>query len=106
MAKPRLPEAKIREILAEQSAGTAVGEIVKKHKISSATFYNWKARYGEASAEAPRRGRPKGSKSAPTAAKPPVAAAGSAADENRRLKVMIVDLMLQIEQLKEQLAKR
>jgi putative transposase len=106
MAKPRLPEAKIREILAEQSAGAAVGEIVKKHKISSATFYNWKSRYGEPSAEGPRRGRPKGSKSAPAAAKPVAISAGSSNDENRRLKVMIVDLMLQIEQLKEQLAKR
>lgn len=108
MAKPRVPEAKIREILAEQTAGTSVGDIVKKHKISSATFYNWKSRFGEKSAETPRRGRPKGSKNAPAPAKLPAAAptAGSGSDENRRLKVMVVDLMLQVEQLKEQLAKR
>jgi putative transposase len=106
MANPRLPEAKIREILAEQTAGTSVGDIVKKHKISSATFYNWKSRYGEKSAEGPRRGRPKGSKNAPAAPKLPAMAASSGSDENRRLKVMIVDLMLQIEHLKEQLAKR
>lgn len=108
MAKPRLPEAKIREILAEQTSGTPVGELVKKHKISSATFYNWKSRYGEKSASAPKRGRPKGSKNAPAMAKAPVsiASSGSSGDENRRLKVMVVDLMLQVEQLKEQLAKR
>lgn len=108
MAKPRLPEAKIREILAEQASGTPVGELVKKHKISSATFYNWKSRYGEKSSDAPRRGRPKGSKNAPAAMKLPAASASSSSssDENRRLKVMVVDLMLQVEQLKEQLAKR
>jgi putative transposase len=106
MAKPRLPESKIREILAEQDAGTPVGELVKKHKISSATFYNWKSRYGEKSAGAAKRGRPKGSKNAaPAMAKAP-AAGVSAGDENRRLKIMVVDLMLQVEQLKEQLAKR
>jgi putative transposase len=106
MAKPRLPESKIREILAEQASGTPVGELVKKHKISSATFYNWKSRYGEKAAGAPKRGRPKGSKNvAPAIAKMP-AVGGSTGDENRRLKVMIVDLMLQVEQLKEQLAKR
>lgn len=109
MAKPRLPEAKIREILAEQTSGTPVGELVKKHKISSATFYNWKSRYGEKSAAAPKRGRPKGSKNAPAMARTPVSivtSSGSSGDENRRLKVMVVDLMLQVEQLKEQLAKR
>lgn len=105
MAKPRLPESKIREILAEQTAGTPVGELVKKHKISSATFYNWKSRYGDKSAGAAKRGRPKGSKNAPAMARMP-ASSGSSGDENRRLKVMVVDLMLQVEQLKEQLAKR
>ena len=110
MAKPRLPEAKIREILAEQATGTPVGELVKKHKISSATFYNWKSRYGEKSASAPKRGRPKGSKNVPAMATAPAAigvgGGGSVGDENRRLKVMVVDLMLQVEQLKEQLARR
>ena len=106
MAKPRLPEAKIREILAEQATGTPVGELVKKHKISSATFYNWKSRYGEKSASAPKRGRPKGSKNVPAMAKAPAVGGGSSGDENRRLKVMVVDLMLQVEQLKEQLSKR
>lgn len=104
MRKPTLPESKIKEILAEQTAGTPVGEIVKKHKISPATFYNWKAKYGSGDGAPAKRGRPKGSKSAPrpvaTAAAP--AASGSLADENRRLKVLIVDLMLENERLKEQ----
>jgi len=105
MAKTRLPESKIREILSEQIAGTPVGELVKKHKISSATFYNWKSRYGEKSAAAAKRGRPKGSRNVAAVTRIGVVAA-SGGDENRRLKVMVVDLMLQVEQLKEQLAKR
>jgi len=119
MAKTRVPEEKIREILAEQTAGSAVSDIVKKHKISSATFYNWKSRFGGGSdkkaAEAPRRGRPKGASadgSGSRAAAPalsraaPAASGASLAEENRRLKVMLVDLMLQVEHLKSQLGKR
>lgn len=103
MARARLPEAKIREILGENSSGTPVSELVKKHKISSATFYNWKSRFGDKTEGAPKRGRPAGSKNAPKAA---IAGGGSSGDENRRLKVMVVDLMLQVEQLKEQLSRR
>ena len=47
MAKTRIPEENIRQILAEQDAGVPVAELIKKHKISSATFYNWKSKYGE-----------------------------------------------------------
>jgi len=117
MAKTRVPEEKIREILAEQTAGSAVSDIVKKHKISSATFYNWKSRFGGGSdkkaAEAPRRGRPKGatadgsgSRAAALSRAAPAASGASLAEENSRLKVMLVDLMLQVEHLKSQLGKR
>jgi putative transposase len=89
MAKTRIPEDAIRQILAEQEAGAAVADLIKKHKISSATFYNWKAKYGENKPSAgPKRGRPKGSKTA------------------NRLKIMVVDLMLEIDALKRQLAGR
>ena len=106
MARTRLPESKIREILAENAAGTGVTEVVKKHKISTATFYNWKSKYGDKGGTTAKRGRPKGAKNVATLVKAPSAAASlSTADENRRLKIMIVDLMLQVEQLKEN-AKR
>ena len=108
MRKPRLPESKIKEILAEQAGGASVGDIVKKHKISPATFYNWKAKYGSGDGAPAKRGRPKGSKSARPAAMSiaaPVAGGSSAADENRRLKILLVDLMLENERLKEQLGR-
>jgi len=42
--------------------GVPVAELIKKHKISSATFYNWKSKYGENKpGNGPKRGRPKGS---------------------------------------------
>jgi transposase-like protein len=114
MAKTRIPEEKIREILAEQDRGVPVAELIKTHKISSATFYNWKSKYGESKAgDGPRRGRPKGSRNAApatrAAASAPVAVAsgsGGLAEENSRLKVMLVDLMFEIDHLKKQLAKR
>ena len=111
MAKTRIPEENIRQILAEQESGVPVAELIKKHKISSATFYNWKSKYGENKpGNGPKRGRPKGSGKSATAAlaAAPIAASASAAagDENSRLKIMLVDLMLEIDQLKRQLAKR
>lgn len=111
MAKTRIPEENIRQILAEQESGVSVAELIKKHKISSATFYNWKSKYGESKPDnGPRRGRPKGSGKTAAVAAPAAMAASSApaasGDENSRLKVMLVDLMLEIDQLKRQLARR
>lgn len=115
MAKPRHPESRIREILAAHAAGTPASDLIEKHKISSATFYNWKGKYGEKpAADAPRRGRPRGSgKAKHRVAAPAVPAAivagpaaGSLAEENTRLKVMIVDLMLQVDRLKAQPGRR
>jgi putative transposase len=33
-------------ILREQEAGASTAEVCRKHGISDATFYKWKARYG------------------------------------------------------------
>jgi putative transposase len=32
--------------LREQEAGTSTADVCRKHGISSATFYKWKAKYG------------------------------------------------------------
>ena len=46
MRKSRFTEPKIVAILNEANAGVPVKEVWRKHGISSATFYKWKAKYG------------------------------------------------------------
>lgn len=46
MKKSRFSEEKIISVLKQAEAGVKVTELVRKHGISEATFYNWKARYG------------------------------------------------------------
>ncbi len=44
--KKRFCEEQIIRILKEQEAGRPTGELCREHGISSATFYNWKAKFG------------------------------------------------------------
>lgn len=46
MKKSRFSEEKIIAILKQAEAGMKVAELARKHGVSEATFYNWKARYG------------------------------------------------------------
>ena len=43
MKKSRFTESQIVEILKEGEAGVPVAELVRKHGISTATYYAWKA---------------------------------------------------------------
>lgn len=44
--KKRFTEEQIIAVLHEAEAGAKVAELLRKHGISEATFYNWKAKYG------------------------------------------------------------
>jgi putative transposase len=46
MTKSRYSEEKIISILREAAGGTKVAELCRKHGMSDATYYKWKAQYG------------------------------------------------------------
>lgn len=44
--KKRFSEEQIIQILREQEAGGKTKDVCRRHGISDATFYNWKAKFG------------------------------------------------------------
>ena len=46
MRKSKFTEEQIISILAEQERGMATSGVCRRHGVSSATFYKWKAKYG------------------------------------------------------------
>lgn len=44
--KKRFTEEQIIGILKEHEAATKTADVLRRHGISSATFYNWKAKFG------------------------------------------------------------
>jgi putative transposase len=46
MKKSRFTESQIVGVLKEGEAGTPLAELTRKHGISRATYFNWRAKYG------------------------------------------------------------
>ena len=46
MKRSRFTEEQIITVLREQETGVPTAEVCRKHGLSSATFYKWKAKYG------------------------------------------------------------
>ena len=55
MKRSRFTETQILAVLKEVEAGRALSEVCRKHGISDQTYYNWKAKYGGASASELKR---------------------------------------------------
>ena len=46
MKRSRFSDEQIIGILKEQEAGAATADVCRRHGISGATFYKWKAKFG------------------------------------------------------------
>ncbi|AMB44823.1 putative transposase [Methylorubrum zatmanii] len=86
MKKSRFSEEQIIGILKEQQAGLPVAEICRRHGISDATFYTWRSRYGGMEVSDARRLK-------------------TLDEENRKLKKLLAEAMLDVATLREGLRK-
>jgi putative transposase len=73
--KKRFKEEQIIGILKERESGIPVKELIRKHGICENTFYRWKSKYGGMEVNEARRLK-------------------ALEVENRRLKQLVADLML------------
>ena len=55
MKRSRFTESQIVSILKEADARAKIKDLCRKHGISDATYYNWKAKYGGMSTSVLRR---------------------------------------------------
>ncbi|WP_287850178.1 IS66 family insertion sequence element accessory protein TnpA, partial [Acidiphilium sp.] len=75
MKSSRFSEEQIIGILKEQESGMSTAEVCRRHGISSATFYKWKAKFGGLEVSDARRLK-------------------QLEDENARLKRLLADAVL------------
>jgi len=87
MKRTRFTEEQIIGILREQEAGAKTADVYRRHGISSATFYAWKAKYGGLNVSEARRLR-------------------ALEDENAKLKRLLADAMLDNVALKDLVSKK
>jgi putative transposase len=86
MRKSRFSEEQIIGILKEQQAGLPVAELCRKYGISDATFYTWRSKYGGLEVSEAKRLK-------------------TLEEENRKLKKLLAEQMLDTATLREMLGK-
>jgi putative transposase len=86
MRKSRYTEEQIIKVLKEHGAGLSASEVCRKYGISDATFYKWRSRYGGMEISDARKLK-------------------ALEDENRKLKKLLAESMLDVSTLKEMLGK-
>ena len=87
MKRNRFSEEQIIGILKEHEAGIPVAELCRRHGVSDASIYKWKAKYGGMDVSETKRLR-------------------GLEEENAKLKRMLADAMLDNVALKDLLGKK
>jgi putative transposase len=87
MKRSRFTEEQIIAILREQEVGAKTADVCRKHGISDATFYKWKAKFGGMDVSDARRLK-------------------ALEDENAKLKKLLAEAMLDNAMLKDIAAKK
>lgn len=87
MKRSRFSEEQIIAILREQEAGTPTAEVCRRHGVSTATFYKWKAKFAGMGVSEAKRLK-------------------ALEDENSKLKRLLADAMLDNTALKGLLGKK
>jgi len=87
MKRKRFTEEQIIAVLREHESGARAGDLARRHGVSEATLYDWKAKYGGMDASDARRLK-------------------ALEDENAKLKKLLADQMLEASALRELLSKK
>ena len=87
LCTPLAPEEQIIGVLQEAGAGAKTADLARRHGVSEATIYNWKAKYGGLEVSEARRLR-------------------ELESENAKLKRLLADTMLDNVALKDLLSKK